>query len=57
MKEQVKMFGIDLPEIKPGNSIAIIKLAKSLHRDRKRNKQWHKYWVDAYNAVLIALKR
>ncbi len=55
-KQIIKMFGIDLPEIKPENSTTIIKLAKSLHQNRKRSKQWNKYWVDAYDAVLVALK-
>lgn len=56
-KQAIKMFGIGLPEIEPSNSINIIKLAKSLHQDRKRNKKWHKYWVNAYDAVLIALNK
>lgn len=56
-KEVIKMFGIELPEPVAGNSNAIIKLAQSLHIGRRKNKQWNKYWVDAYNAVLKQLKQ
>ena len=56
-KQVIRMFGIEMPEIKPGNSINIIRLAKSLHQNRKRNKQWDKYWIDAYDAVLIELNK
>lgn len=60
----MKMYGIDLPEIKPENAKAIINICRDIHQlyidNRKRNskmQKWDIYWVNAYNVVLKELEK
>jgi hypothetical protein len=58
----MKLYGFDLPELKPENAKEIIECCRDLHQDEinrhKKNtqkRQWDKYWVAAYNVVLEKL--
>lgn len=58
----MRLYGINLPEPKPGNTSAAIKIARDIHQRevnrRSRNtrtQKWDKYWVEIYNIVLTQL--
>lgn len=59
----LKLYGVNLPDIKKKNATKIIRTCRDIHQmwinGRKRNSKmqiWDKYWVNAYNLVLSVLK-
>ena len=59
----MKFYGGELPKLAKGNEIKILETCRDIHQGyidwRKRNtkaQRWDKYWVDAYNFVIKALK-
>jgi hypothetical protein len=58
----MKLYGIDLPDIRKENAVEILKICRDIHlrevRRRIKNinmQKWDKYWVDAYNMILEIL--
>ena len=60
----MKLYGKKYPEPVPKNVLEIIRVCKNIHRqflDMKRTpnntgkKEWHRYWVRAYEAVEKAI--
>jgi len=55
----MRLYGIDLPEVKKENAEKILTICKNIHlnyiKKRQRNtimQKWDNYWVKAYSMII-----
>ena len=57
-------YGVNLPELRPENAVAILEIAQKIHEDENKRRQrktrtykWDEYWTNAYQMIIEVIKK